>query len=121
MPKMKISKQLIEMIASKDNSEFVKNIHEKVNDVLSLSIESLSKKVSYISLDNVIMQPINEIFNNAFVDGSCYTYLLGIENAQLELNTIKKEGKWKSFKKKLAEAWKNRRYFKTCYKHSRKN
>lgn len=112
MPKMKISKQLIEMIASKDNSEFVKSINDKVNGFLSLSIENLAKKVSYVSLDNVVLQPINEIFNNAVVDGSNFVYLLGIENVQLELNTMKKESKWKHFKKKIAELWKNRKYFK---------
>ena len=66
MAKVKISKQLIEMIANKDNSTFVKNINEKVNQILSQSIENLSIKVPYISLDNVVLQPINEIFNCKF-------------------------------------------------------
>lgn len=120
MAKVKISKQLIEMIANKDNSEFVKNINEKVNQLLALSIENLAKKVSYISLDNVVLQPINETFNNAFVDGSYYAYLLGIENAQLQLNTIRKEGFWKGFKKKFVYFWKNRKLFKKKKKHRRK-
>ena len=109
MPKVKITKQLIEMIANKDNSQFVKTINDKVNSLFSLSIENLADKVSYISPENVTLQPINEIFNNAFVDGSSYVYLLGIENAQLQLNTIKKEGVWKRFKKSLVIFWKNRK------------
>lgn len=120
MPKMKISKQLIEMIANKDNVEYVKNINDKVNNLLSLTIESLAKKVSFISLDNVVLQPINEVFNNSLVDGSDFTYLLGVENAQLELNTIKKESFWKNFKKKLSELWKNRKYFKRKRKKKKK-
>lgn len=120
MPKVKISKQLIEMIANKNDSEFVRNINEKVNQLLTMSIENLSKKVSYISLDNVVLQPANEIFNNSFVDGSDYIYLLGIENAQLQLNTIKQEGKWKHFKKKMIFFWKNRKALKKKKKRRRK-
>lgn len=120
MAKVKISKQLIEMIANKDNSTFVKNINEKVNQILSQSIENLSIKVPYISLDNVVLQPINEIFNNAFVDGSNYIYLLGIENAQLAINTIKKEGFWKDLKKKIIYYWQNRKSFKKKRRRRRK-
>lgn len=120
MPKISISKQLIEMIANKDNSQIVKTINEKVNQYLALSIENLSNKVSYITLDNVVFQPINETFNNAFVDGSDYVYLLGVENAQLELNTIKKEGKWKAFKKRFIYLWKNRKTLKKKKKRRRK-
>lgn len=120
MPKVKISKQLIEMIANKDNSNFAKTINEKVNEILSVSIENLSKKVSYISVDNVILQPANELFNTAFIDGSNYVYLLGIENAQLNLNTIKKESKWKSFKKNLIYFWQNRKTFKKKKKRKKK-
>jgi len=112
MAKVKVTKQIIEKIAKKDNSEFVRNINDKVNEVMSLAIENLAKKVSYISIDNVVMQPINEVFNNAFVDGSNYVYLLGIENAQLEMNTVKKESFWKRLKKKLIFVWKNRKAYK---------
>ena len=120
MAKANISKQLIESIANKDNSQIVKRVNDKVNNVLSLAVEHLSQKVSYISMDNVVLQPINETFNNAFVDGSSYTYILGIEHAQLELNTIKRETFWKNLKKKIAYFWKNRKLFKKKKKRLRK-
>lgn len=120
MPKVKISKQLIEMIANKDNSKIVKNINEKVSELLTITVENLANKTSYISLENVVLQPVNELFNNAFVDGSSYVYLLGIENAQLQLNTIKKESKWKDFKKKLIFFWQNRKALKKAKKKRRR-
>lgn len=120
MAKVKISKQLIEMIANKDNSTFVKNINEKVNELLAISIENLSNKIPYISLENVVLQPINETFNNAFIDGSNYIYLLGVENAQLEINTVKKEGFWKDLRKKFVYFWKNRKSFKKKKRRRRK-
>ncbi len=120
MPKVKITKQLIEMIANKDNSQFVKTINDKVNNLFSLAIENLAGKVSYVSLENVTLQPINEIFNNSFVDGSTYIYLLGVENAQLQLNTIKKESFWKNFKKNFVYFWKNRKALRKRKKRRRK-
>ncbi len=120
MPKVKITKQLVEMIAEKDNSQFVSTINDKVNGLLSLAVENLADKVSYISTGNVTLQPINEIFNNAFVDGSEYVYLLGVENAQLQLNTIKKEGIWKNFKKRVVYFWKNRKALRKKKKRRRK-
>lgn len=120
MAKANITKQLIESLANKDNSNFVRSVNEKVNNVIALAVEHLASKVSYITLDNVVLQPINETFNDAFVDGSNYVYLLGIENPQLEINTIKKEGFWKGIKKKLIYFWKNRKFLKMKKKRFRK-
>ncbi len=109
MSTIKISKDLIISVAKQDKSQFVNETGDMVNKILSSAIEQLSKKVSYINLDNVILQPVNELLNGAFVDNSNFTYILGINNPQLELNTYKKQNFWRNFKERLKYAWKNRK------------
>lgn len=106
---IKVSKDLIISVANQDKNKFVNDTSDLVNKLLSSAIEQLSKKVSYINLDNVILQPVNELLNGAFVDNSSFTYILGINNPQLELNTYKKLNFWRNFKERLKYAWKNRK------------
>ena len=111
MPRLQITRELINSIANQDNKKFVKNINKTVNNVLAQAIDNLSSKVSYINLKNVALQPVNELISNAFVDNSNCVYFLGIENAQLELNTSKKMNFWRNFKERLKYAWENRKLF----------
>ena len=47
-----------------DGTIYLENsLFKKVKNLLTESIDSLSTQVSYISLDNTILQPVNEIFN----------------------------------------------------------
>ncbi|MBP3345156.1 MAG: hypothetical protein J6K97_03015, partial [Clostridia bacterium] len=94
MAKITVSRDLVLSIANKDNRKFVNNVNEKVNDLLASSIEDLSSQVSYISLDNTVLQPANELFNDSMVDNSYFIYLLGVESVQLDLNTAKKSRFW---------------------------
>lgn len=112
MSKIQINQELINSIVKQNHTTYLKNINKNVNKVLSLSIESLSRKVSYINLKNVVLQPVNELLNNGFVDNSKCIYFLGIDNVQLELNTSKKTNLWKNFKERFKFAWSNRKLFK---------
>ena len=112
MAKLSISKDLILSIANKNSKNFVKNINDKVNDLLTSSIDSLAGNVSYISLQNTILQPVNELFNDSMVDNSEFVYVLGVENAQLDLNTAKKSKIWDIIKSRAKIAWQNRKFFK---------
>ena len=112
MAKIQITQELINSIVKQDHSKYLKNINKMVNKVLSLSVESLARKVSYINLKNVVLQPVNELLNNGFVDNSKCIYFLGIDNVQLELNTSKKTNLWRNFKERLKFAWSNRKLFK---------
>ena len=95
------------------NEDLIKTITNQNKDTLvALSVDALSKKVSYINTKNVILQPVNELINDSYVDNSNCVYFLGIENAQLELNSTKKLNIWKNFKYRLVYAWKNRKVFK---------
>ena len=111
MPKIQISKELINSIANQNNKKFVNNVNQRVNETLSLAIDSLSSKVSYINKKNVVLQPLNELLNNSFVDNSSCVYFLGVDSAQLEINTAKKSNFWANFKEKLKFAWQNRKAF----------
>lgn len=120
MPKLQITRELINSIANQDNKKYLKNINKKVNEILALSIDNLSNKVSYINLKNVVLQPVNELINNSFVDNSSCAYFLGIENAQLELNTSRKMNFWRNFKERLKFAWANRKLFNRRKRKKRK-
>lgn len=120
MAKITVSKHLILSIAKKDSKGFAKQMNEKINNLLAASIESLSSQVSYISLDTAVLQPVNELFNDSMVDNSEFVYVLGVENAQLDLNTMKKSRAWENFKTRIKNAWKNRKMFKRKKRRKRK-
>lgn len=103
-----IDKQLIESIVRKKNDEFIDKVYEKLNLIVSNAVDDLSQQIAYINLDNVILQPANELISGAFTDNSKFIYLLGIDSAQLELNTLKSTNFWKDLKNRLIYAWKFR-------------
>lgn len=111
MPKLQVTKELINSIANQDNKKFVKNVNKRVNESLALAIDNLSNKVSYINLKNVTLQPVNELLTDSFIDNSNCVYFLGIENAQLEMNTTRKMNIWRNLKERLKFAWENRKLF----------
>ncbi len=103
-----IDKQLIEGIVRANNDEFVDKVDEKVNIVVSNAIDDLAQQIAYVSLGNVVLQPVNELLTGGFTDNSKFIYFLGVDNAQLELNTLKSTTFWKDLKNKLVYAWQNR-------------
>ena len=118
MATINVSKDLINNIAEQENKKFIRNTTKLINQIFSATISDLSKKVSFISIDKVTLQPANELISGAFIDSSNFVYLLGIQNAQLELNTAKKIPFWQNFKERLKFAWQNR---KTLYKRKKKH
>lgn len=103
-----IDRKLIESIAKNDNTEFFERVNNGVNNVLSNAINDMSQQIAYISLNNVVLQPVNEILTGGFTDNSKFVYFLGIDNAQLELNTLKSTTFWKDLKERIVWAWQNR-------------
>ena len=120
MRKLVLSRELINSIANQENPKFIKNVNKKVNILLSHAIKKLSSQISYITLDNTILQPMNELFNGAFVDNSSFIYFLGVNNAQLELNTARKTPFWKNLRLRLIYAWENRKKYKFKKKRKKK-
>ncbi len=120
MAKINVSKEIILSVANQDNSKFVDNIDEKVNELFSAAIEKLSENISYVTIDNVYFQPVNELFNGAMLDNSSFIYLLGVENAQLEINTVNCNQFWRNLKERFKFAWENRKFFNKKRKKKRK-
>ncbi len=106
--KVQISKSLIESIIRNENTQYIESTNEKVNSLLSYCVDELSRKSAFISLDNTILQPMNELITGAFTDNSNFVYFLGIDNAQLEINTLSATQFWKKFKERIIYAWQNR-------------
>ncbi len=109
MAKVQISKNLINSIASQNNEIYLERTQNLVRSVVSASVEELAEKVSYVTKNNVVLQPVNELLSGAFCDNSQFVYFLGIENAQLELNTAKKTNFWRELWQRFKLAWQNRR------------
>ncbi len=120
MAKIRVTKELINSIVRQDHEKYLKKLNKAVNQVLTASIEALSKKVSYINVKNVVLQPVNEVLNNSFIDNSSCKYFLGIDNAQLELNTIKSTNFLRNFKERFKYAWENRKLLKKKRRKTRR-
>ncbi|MBQ8908929.1 MAG: hypothetical protein IJY90_01365 [Clostridia bacterium] len=120
MAKISISKDLILSIANKNSKTYVKGINDKVNALLTASVSNLATQVSYISLENTVLQPVNELFSDSMVDNSEFVYVLGVESAQLDLNTIKKSKIWEIIKTRAKIAWQSRKYFRKRKRKRRK-
>lgn len=109
MARIQISKNLINSIASQDNQDYLEKVQNTLTGVLSASVNELSEKLSCVTKNNVVLQPINEVLNGAFCDNSTFVYLLGVENAQLEISTAKKSNYWAELWRRFKYAWANRR------------
>lgn len=97
--------KFIENIVNSDNSEFTESMQGKILNLLAVSINELSSKVPFITLDNTILQPLNETFNGAFTPMSKYIYFLGINSPQMEMNNLSRHFSFKKFWKKFVQAW----------------
>ena len=109
MGKLLINKELITNVANLENRKFIKQTNKIVNNLVGLTIKHMQDKLSFISLENVILQPANELLTGAIVDSSDFTYILGVNSPQLEMNTLKGKSFWENFKEKLKYAWQNRK------------
>lgn len=109
MSKLLINKELITNVANLENKKFIKQTNKNINNLVGLTIKHLQDKLSFISLDNVILQPANELLTGAIVDSSDFDYILGINSPQLEMNTLKGKSFWENLKEKIQYAWQNRK------------
>lgn len=102
-----LSKELIDSIIRMSNDEYLNATDEKVQNIMGLAIEELEKRIPYVSFDNVVFEPINETLNGGFTDNSVLEYFLGIDNPQLEINSMRSDF-WRKTKQRIIFAWKNR-------------
>ena len=120
MSKINVSKELIVAIAEQSNDKYTESVTSKVNQILSEALEQISTKISYVSLENIVLQPVNELMSGAVIDNSSFIYFLGINNPQLEINTLKRTPLWEKFKIRVKIAWANRKLYKNKKKKKKK-
>lgn len=121
MQNLNISKDMIYNIAEQDNKKYIKNIKKLVNNIVGSALKDLANKISFVTLNKVVLQPANELISGAFIDGSSFVYLLGIQNVQLEINTSRKISFWKRLKSRIKWSWDNRKTFLKKRKRKKKN
>lgn len=100
-----LERKFIESLVKSENQDFAGAIQEKVINLVALSIENLATRVPFISIDNVILQPVNETFNGAITSMSKYVYFLGIDSPQMELNSLSYNPNFKKYKDRFIQAW----------------
>ena len=103
--KKNFDKRYIDSILLENEKTFSENLTHTLYNVLALAIDELSTKVPFITHDNVIIQPINEVFNGAITPMSKYVFYMGIMSPQLEYNCLNYKDGFKKFRKRLAKAW----------------
>ena len=102
-----LSREIVESIVRSSNDEYMLATDEKVRNLVAVAIEELSGKIPFVSFNNVVFQPINELLTGGFSDNSVLEYFLGVDNAQLDINCHKSEF-WRNVKRRVVFAWKNR-------------
>ena len=120
MRRGELTRGLIESIIRNDNIEYVDAVDEKIKAIVSNAVEDLSKQISYVNLNNVILQPANELLNGAMTDNSKFVYFLAVDNAQIDLNTSRSSRFWKNFKNRIIYAWNNRKVKKKVSRRKRR-
>lgn len=120
MAKITLSKNLVNSIASQNNEVYIEKTQNLVKEIVSASVSYLTEKVSYVTNNNVVLQPVNELLTGGFCDNSQFIYFLGVENAQLEINTSKSTDFWRNFLQRFKTAWANRRKKKPRKKKKKK-
>ena len=103
--KININRRLIQGIIDSANPEFIYSMDEKIQNIIVNVVDDLSNRCPYVSLNNTILQPVNEVFTGGFSSNAQFCYFLGVENTQIEMNTIEKKHFWKSLKRKFLNAW----------------
>ena len=103
--KFDLNKDLIEGLRDSTNDESISRLNGIVSGLITEVMEELSAKSSFIQLDKVILEPVNEIYLGAICACSEYTYFLGVANKEIELNSLDKKHYIKNLWKRFVNAW----------------
>lgn len=100
--KNQLNKELIEDLNESNNAEFIQNTNNTVLTFVSSVLQDFELKSPFVKVEKCVFQAVNEAYLGTFTQLSEFSYFLGIENPQIELNT--KEVKnwfkfvWREFK-----------------------
>lgn len=113
-----LNRELIEGLNESSNQEFLKKVNDIVFGLVSSAIEDISEKSPFIRGDKCVLVPANEVYLGAFSQLSEYDYFLGIENAQIQMNSKLKKNYLKYIWREFKAAW---RLGKKKYKKRKKD
>ncbi len=100
-----ISKGLVESLANANSMSFAMETERKVTNLVSFAADLLGSSMPFVSVDNCLLQPVNETFNGAVTPESKYIYFLAFNSPQIEVNCLQYNDSWKKFKERVEFAW----------------
>jgi len=103
--KNQLNRDLVEGISESSNQEFSAKVNQFVYDLVSNAINDVSAKSPFIRPEKCVLIPVNESYTGAFSQLSEYSYFLGVDNIQIELNSKTKKNYLKYLWKEFKSAW----------------
>lgn len=103
--KNQLNRDLIESLNESNNQEFATKVNEFVCNLVGTAITDISAKSPFVRPEKCIILPVNENYLGAFSQLSEYTYFLGIENPQIELNSKSRKNFWKNLWREFRASW----------------
>ncbi len=117
--KNQLNRELITGLDESSNDEFLTRTNDLVYDIVASAVSDISFKSPFVRLDKCSLIPANEIVTGAVSQLSEYTYFLGVDNTQIELNSKNKKHFWKFIWREFRASW--RISNKKKYKKQKKN
>ncbi len=102
--KSELNKELVEQL-NVGNEQFVDNVDELVQNLVAVAVQKVAEKSPFIVPEKCIFLSVNEVYTGAFTQLSEFDYFLGVENAQIEMNTKKRKNIWKYFWREFKASW----------------
>jgi len=103
--KNQLNRALIEELNESNNQQYLYDVNDFINNLMSAVVEDVSIKSPFIRADKCVLLPVNEIINGAFTQLSEFDYFLGVENPQIELNSRSKKNFFKYAWREFKAAW----------------
>lgn len=100
--KSQLNRELIEDLNESNNKDFIDKINDTVLVLVSNVLNDLSKKSPFVRAEKCVLQAVNEAYLGTFTQLSEFTYFIGVDNPQIEMNTKKIKNflkfMWREFK-----------------------
>lgn len=103
--KSQLDRELIERLNESTNPEFIKRINQTVFNLVEQVVEDISLKSPFVTLKQCVLIPANEVYLGSFCQLSEYSYILAIDNNQMETNTKLKSNWWKFVWREFRASW----------------
>ncbi len=115
--KSELNRALVESLNESSNQTFIENVKNTVFSLVSSAVESVSQKTPFVLPEKCVLIPVNEICTGAVTQLSEFSFFLGIENPQIEMNTKTVKNFWKFAWREFRASW---RLGRKKYKKRRK-